>query len=158
MDCLVLFLLERVNNLIFSNTHIYIFFWLAKLYVFIKDKVKYKEVMWLYVTCNFAVINGSVIWDRPSIVGSYHKDCNCFRSIDWGWSGFLSHQILKRRSFLKNDDLIIFVDFEGIFAGFSWINNPMLWVFYWFVNTSCKVGIFWGLVFKKKMCSERSKL
>uniref|UniRef100_H2QT46 Meprin A subunit n=1 Tax=Pan troglodytes TaxID=9598 RepID=H2QT46_PANTR len=59
-------------------------------------------------------INDTVIWDRPSRVGTYHTDCNCFRSIDLGWSGFISHQMLKRRSFLKNDDLIIFVDFEDI--------------------------------------------
>ncbi|KAB0361224.1 hypothetical protein FD754_005380, partial [Muntiacus muntjak] len=59
-------------------------------------------------------INGSVIWDRPSVVGSYDNNCECFRSIDWGWSAVISHQMLKRRSFLKNDDLIIFVDFEDI--------------------------------------------
>uniref|UniRef100_G1QWR9 Meprin A subunit n=1 Tax=Nomascus leucogenys TaxID=61853 RepID=G1QWR9_NOMLE len=61
-----------------------------------------------------AVINDTCIWDRPSRVGTYHTDCNCFRSIDMGWSGFISHQMLKRRSFLKNDDLIMFVDFEDI--------------------------------------------
>ncbi|XP_077018108.1 meprin A subunit alpha [Tamandua tetradactyla] len=61
-----------------------------------------------------SAINGSVIWDRPSTVGSYDKDCDCFRSMSWGWSGFISHGMLKRRSFLKNDDLIIFVDFEDI--------------------------------------------
>ncbi|XP_006860592.1 PREDICTED: LOW QUALITY PROTEIN: meprin A subunit alpha [Chrysochloris asiatica] len=59
-------------------------------------------------------LNDSVIWDRPSMVGSYDQNCSCFRSIDWGWSGFISHQMLNRRSFLKNDDLIIFVDFEDI--------------------------------------------
>nr|XP_012304229.1 meprin A subunit alpha isoform X1 [Aotus nancymaae] len=59
-------------------------------------------------------INDTVIWDRPSRVGTYDADCNCFRSISWGWSGFISHQMLKRRSFLKNDDLIMFVDFEDI--------------------------------------------
>lgn len=51
-------------------------------------------------------------------MGSYHKDCDCFRSIDWGWSNFISHEMLKRKSFLKNDDLIIFVDFEGTFPDF----------------------------------------
>ncbi|KAM9665242.1 LOW QUALITY PROTEIN: meprin A subunit alpha [Trichechus inunguis] len=61
-----------------------------------------------------SAINDSVIWDRPSIVGSYDQGCGCFRTIDWGWNSFISHQILKRRSFLKNDDLIIFVDFEDI--------------------------------------------
>ncbi|KAB1261381.1 Meprin A subunit alpha [Camelus dromedarius] len=61
-----------------------------------------------------AAINGSVIWDRPSTVGSYHNSCDCYRGIDWGWSAVISHQMLKRRSFLKNDDLIMFVDFEDI--------------------------------------------
>ncbi|XP_045399642.1 meprin A subunit alpha [Lemur catta] len=61
-----------------------------------------------------SAINGSVIWDRPSRVGSYDTDCDCFRSIDLGWSAFISHQMLARRSFLKNDDLIMFVDFEDI--------------------------------------------
>uniref|UniRef100_A0A8C5V8L5 Meprin A subunit n=1 Tax=Microcebus murinus TaxID=30608 RepID=A0A8C5V8L5_MICMU len=59
-------------------------------------------------------INGSVIWDRPSRVGSYDTNCDCFRSLDWGWNTFISHQMLGRRSFLKNDDLIMFVDFEDI--------------------------------------------
>uniref|UniRef100_G3T3H4 Meprin A subunit n=2 Tax=Loxodonta africana TaxID=9785 RepID=G3T3H4_LOXAF len=58
--------------------------------------------------------NDSVIWDRPSVMGSYDQDCGCFRTVDWGWNNFISHQMLKRRSFLKNDDLIIFVDFEDI--------------------------------------------
>ncbi|XP_037700458.1 meprin A subunit alpha [Choloepus didactylus] len=61
-----------------------------------------------------SAINDSVIWDRPSTVGFYDEDCDCFRSIDWGWSGFISHEMLRRRRFLKNDDLIIFVDFEDI--------------------------------------------
>ncbi|XP_060046803.1 meprin A subunit alpha [Erinaceus europaeus] len=59
-------------------------------------------------------VNGSVIWDRPSLVGSYESSCNCYRNPDWGWTNFISHQWLGRRSFLKNDDLIMFVDFEDI--------------------------------------------
>ncbi|XP_025846999.2 meprin A subunit alpha [Vulpes vulpes] len=61
-----------------------------------------------------SAINNSVIWDRPSKMGAYDKDCDCFRGIDWGWSSVISHQMLKRKSFLKNDDLIMFVDFEDI--------------------------------------------
>ncbi|XP_075859424.1 meprin A subunit alpha [Microcebus murinus] len=61
-----------------------------------------------------SAINGSVIWDKPSRVGSYDTNCDCFRSLDWGWNTFISHQMLGRRSFLKNDDLIMFVDFEDI--------------------------------------------
>ncbi|XP_036269451.1 meprin A subunit alpha isoform X2 [Pipistrellus kuhlii] len=60
-----------------------------------------------------SAINGSVIWDRPTIVGTYDENCNCYRSIDWN-RGTISHSILKRRSYLKNDDLIMFVDFEDI--------------------------------------------
>ncbi|KAM7136998.1 meprin A subunit alpha [Molossus nigricans] len=59
-------------------------------------------------------INDSVIWDRPSVVGTYDQNCSCYRSIERGWNDFISHQMLKRRSFLKNDDLIMFVDFEDI--------------------------------------------
>ncbi|KAL1771248.1 meprin A subunit alpha [Sigmodon hispidus] len=61
-----------------------------------------------------SAINGSVIWDRPSKVGVYDKDCGCFRSIDWGWGHAISHRMLRRKSFLKDDTLILFVDFEDL--------------------------------------------
>ncbi|XP_057607875.1 meprin A subunit alpha [Chionomys nivalis] len=61
-----------------------------------------------------AAINGSVIWDRPSQVGVYNEDCNCYKSIDWGWGQAISHELLRRRRFLKDDTLIIFVDFEDL--------------------------------------------
>ncbi|XP_040839035.1 meprin A subunit alpha [Ochotona curzoniae] len=61
-----------------------------------------------------SAINGSVIWDRPSTVGTYDAHCDCYRTIDYGWSSVVSHQMLRRRSFLKNDDLIILVNFEDI--------------------------------------------
>ncbi|OBS65920.1 hypothetical protein A6R68_05539, partial [Neotoma lepida] len=35
-------------------------------------------------------------------------------SIDWGWVQAISHQLLVRRHFLKDDTLIIFVDFEDL--------------------------------------------
>ncbi|CAK6446920.1 unnamed protein product [Pipistrellus nathusii] len=60
-----------------------------------------------------SAINDSVIWDRPTIVGTYDENCKCYRSIDWN-RGTISHSMLKRRSYLKNDDLIMFVDFEDI--------------------------------------------
>ncbi|XP_028622573.1 meprin A subunit alpha [Grammomys surdaster] len=60
-----------------------------------------------------SAINGS-IWDSPSKVGVYDKDCGCFRSIDWGWGQAISHQLLTRRKFLKDDTLIIFVDFKDL--------------------------------------------
>ncbi len=31
-----------------------------------------------------------------------------------GWRSFIKHYDLRRRNYLKNDDLVIFVDFEGM--------------------------------------------
>ncbi|XP_053317208.1 meprin A subunit alpha [Spea bombifrons] len=53
-------------------------------------------------------------WERPSLTGPYDPSCNCNRSADYGWSTFITHDHLKRRSFLKNDDLIIFVEFSDL--------------------------------------------
>ncbi|XP_042121718.2 meprin A subunit alpha [Peromyscus maniculatus bairdii] len=61
-----------------------------------------------------SAINDSVIWDRPSKVGAYDQACDCFRSLDWGWGQAISHQMLMRKRFLKDDTLIIFVDFEDL--------------------------------------------
>ncbi|XP_048154648.1 meprin A subunit alpha [Corvus hawaiiensis] len=58
--------------------------------------------------------NGAIIWDKPSIAGRYDESCNCNRSVAWGWSNFISHRQMRRRSFLKNDDLIIFAEFNDI--------------------------------------------
>ncbi|NXU66312.1 MEP1A protein, partial [Horornis vulcanius] len=58
--------------------------------------------------------NGSIIWDKPSIAGRFDESCNCHRSIAWGWSNFISHSQMRRRSFLKNDDLIVFAEFNDI--------------------------------------------
>ncbi|NXO42933.1 MEP1A protein, partial [Locustella ochotensis] len=58
--------------------------------------------------------NGNVIWDKPSIAGRFDEACNCNRSVAWGWSNFISHSQMRRRSFLKNDDLIIFAEFNDI--------------------------------------------
>ncbi|XP_038606794.1 meprin A subunit alpha [Tachyglossus aculeatus] len=63
---------------------------------------------------HISAINNASIWDRPSLVGKFDSDCKCFRSIDFGWTNFISHQQLQRRSFLKNDNLIIFVEFEDL--------------------------------------------
>ncbi|XP_027627874.1 meprin A subunit alpha [Tupaia chinensis] len=71
----------------------------------------------IFTTSSFEIFPGmnySTIWNRPSIEGSYDDDCQCYRSSGLSWSRLISHQMLKRRSFLKNDDLIIFVDFEDI--------------------------------------------
>ncbi|XP_067401057.1 meprin A subunit alpha [Emydura macquarii macquarii] len=58
--------------------------------------------------------NGTSIWDKPSIVGTFDPSCNCYRSNSWGWSGFISHKQLRQRNFLKNDDLIIFAEFQDL--------------------------------------------
>lgn len=56
---------------------------------------------------------GHLIWDNPSKVGRYDPSCGCYRGVSWGWRNFVKHFDLRRRNYLKNDDLIIFVDFEG---------------------------------------------
>ncbi|XP_072494153.1 meprin A subunit alpha [Notamacropus eugenii] len=61
-----------------------------------------------------SAINNSVIWDRPSIVGTYEASCDCYKSISWGWGAVVSHKQLQQRSFIKDDTLVIFVDFEDI--------------------------------------------
>ncbi|XP_010184864.1 PREDICTED: meprin A subunit alpha-like [Mesitornis unicolor] len=63
--------------------------------------------------------NGTLIWDRPSIAGKFDASCNCYRSVAWGWTNFISHSQMRQRSFLKNDDLIIFAEFHDI----SHLNN-----------------------------------
>nr|XP_019590164.1 PREDICTED: meprin A subunit alpha [Rhinolophus sinicus] len=80
----------------------------------VRNRMSSSMVFTTSKTQTSSAINGSVIWDRPSIVGSYDQNCKCYRSLDWGRSNVISHQMLKRRNFLKNDDLIIFVDFEDI--------------------------------------------
>uniref|UniRef100_W5KRZ7 Meprin A subunit n=1 Tax=Astyanax mexicanus TaxID=7994 RepID=W5KRZ7_ASTMX len=56
----------------------------------------------------------SELWNKPSIFGTWDDTCNCFRGPEFGWSTFISHQQLKRRSFLKNDDLIVTVNFDDL--------------------------------------------
>ncbi|KAM9382224.1 meprin A subunit alpha [Phaethornis superciliosus] len=58
--------------------------------------------------------NRTLIWDKPSLTGILDNSCNCYRSRSWGWTNFISHSQMRRRSFLKNDDLIIFADFHDI--------------------------------------------
>nr|XP_005485137.1 meprin A subunit alpha [Zonotrichia albicollis]ADD70282.1 meprin A, alpha (PABA peptide hydrolase) [Zonotrichia albicollis] len=58
--------------------------------------------------------SGTIIWDKPSVAGRFDESCNCYRSVTWGWNNFISHSQLRRRSFLKNDDLIIFAEFNDI--------------------------------------------
>ncbi|KAL6096247.1 uncharacterized protein ACO6RY_09992 [Pungitius sinensis] len=58
--------------------------------------------------------DGQLFWDNPSKGGTYDPSCYCYRSQSWGWRNFIKHFDLMRRNYLKNDDLIIFVDFEDI--------------------------------------------
>ncbi|XP_078069869.1 meprin A subunit alpha-like [Mustelus asterias] len=58
--------------------------------------------------------NDTFIWDKPTLTGIYDSTCDCYRSVSWGWSAFMSHKQLQRRSFLKNDDLIIFIEFNDL--------------------------------------------
>ncbi|XP_042336153.1 meprin A subunit alpha-like isoform X3 [Sceloporus undulatus] len=58
--------------------------------------------------------NNSSRWGKPSLLGKLDTSCNCARSGGWGWSKFISHAQLKRRDYLKNDDLIIFAEFEDL--------------------------------------------
>ncbi|XP_035178162.1 meprin A subunit alpha [Oxyura jamaicensis] len=58
--------------------------------------------------------SGTIIWEKPSITGKFDASCNCYRTTDWGWNNFISHSQMRRRSFLKNDDLIIFAEFHDL--------------------------------------------
>ncbi|XP_039605752.1 meprin A subunit alpha-like [Polypterus senegalus] len=58
--------------------------------------------------------DGNFNWDNPSKNGKYDSNCQCYKSGTWGWRAFISHYDLHRRNYLKNDDLIVFVDFEDL--------------------------------------------
>ncbi|XP_013877050.1 meprin A subunit alpha [Austrofundulus limnaeus] len=58
--------------------------------------------------------DGKFFWDNPSKVGTYDSACDCYRSDSWGWRNFIKHFDLGRRNYLKNDDLIIFIDFDDL--------------------------------------------
>ncbi|XP_058469166.1 meprin A, alpha (PABA peptide hydrolase), tandem duplicate 1 [Solea solea] len=58
--------------------------------------------------------DGHLMWDNPSKVGKFDPSCECYRGPSWGWRNFVKHFDLRRRNYLKNDDLIIFIDFEDI--------------------------------------------
>ncbi|RXN06346.1 meprin A subunit alpha-like protein [Labeo rohita] len=57
---------------------------------------------------------GKLIWDNPKNVGTFDPSCQCYRGDSMGWRTFIKHYDLRRRNYLKNDDLIIFVDFEDL--------------------------------------------
>ncbi|XP_061097594.1 meprin A subunit alpha [Conger conger] len=53
-------------------------------------------------------------WEKPGSGGTWVESCQCYWGTGLGWSTFISHKQLMRRSFLKNDDLIITSDFEDL--------------------------------------------
>ncbi|XP_015271066.1 PREDICTED: meprin A subunit alpha-like [Gekko japonicus] len=53
-------------------------------------------------------------WGNPSIHGKFDPVCNCSRGKNWGWSNFATHELLRQRNYLKNDVLVILVDFEDL--------------------------------------------
>ncbi|XP_066533953.1 meprin A, alpha (PABA peptide hydrolase), tandem duplicate 1 [Hoplias malabaricus] len=57
---------------------------------------------------------GNLYWDDPTKVGTYDAACQCYRGESRGWRNFIKHFDLHRRNYLKNDDLIILVDFEDL--------------------------------------------
>ncbi|XP_047430487.1 meprin A subunit alpha [Mugil cephalus] len=60
--------------------------------------------------------DSDAIWNKPTATSGAEWDdsCKCYRSRDYGWSTFISHNQLHRRSFLKNNDLIITGDFNDL--------------------------------------------
>lgn len=61
------------------------------------------------------VSEGKLLWDNPRKVGTFDNSCKCYRGESKGWNSFIKHYDLHRRNYLKNDDLIIFIDFEGVY-------------------------------------------
>ncbi|KAL6096246.1 mep1a [Pungitius sinensis] len=55
-------------------------------------------------------------WNRPTAASGAEWDvgCQCFHGTDFGWSTFISHKHLHSRSFLKENDFIITVDFNDL--------------------------------------------
>ncbi|KAA8583428.1 hypothetical protein FQN60_015974 [Etheostoma spectabile] len=55
-------------------------------------------------------------WNKPTATSGavWDDSCRCHRGADFGWSTFISHKQLHRRSFLKNDDLIITAEFNDL--------------------------------------------
>ncbi|XP_066478326.1 meprin A subunit alpha-like [Tiliqua scincoides] len=60
------------------------------------------------------MLNGTLLWDKPSRTGYFDSFYDRYIGPQWGWNYFLQYNTLLRRNFLKNDNLIIFADFEVI--------------------------------------------
>ncbi|KAJ3606196.1 hypothetical protein NHX12_025717 [Muraenolepis orangiensis] len=61
--------------------------------------------------------DGRLWWDDPSKVGTLDPSCGCYRGPSAGWRNFVKHFDLRRRNYLKNDDLIIF--FAALYETFA---------------------------------------
>lgn len=90
----------------------------------------------VYLSALFPLASdGKLLFDNPSKVGTYDPSCDCYRGVSQGWRNFVKHFDLRRRNYLKNDDLIIFIDFEGKWSVF--------FVEWKYVHTNCQ--ILWNL-------------
>uniref|UniRef100_A0A4W5JI59 MATH domain-containing protein n=1 Tax=Hucho hucho TaxID=62062 RepID=A0A4W5JI59_9TELE len=58
--------------------------------------------------------DGKLRWDNQTNVGTYDPGCGCYRGESRGWRNMIKHFDLRQQNYLKNDDLIIFIDFEDI--------------------------------------------
>ncbi|XP_024276222.1 meprin A subunit alpha [Oncorhynchus tshawytscha] len=67
-------------------------------------------------TRSFTTDTTNPYWVKPTSTSGAEWDAssNCYRGSEYGWTTFLSHDQLHRRSFLKNDDLIIVADFDDL--------------------------------------------
>ncbi|XP_060114559.1 meprin A subunit alpha-like, partial [Heteronotia binoei] len=58
--------------------------------------------------------NNTSRWGSPSSLGKFDPECNCSRGEGWGWRKFATHEQLRQRNYLKNDALVVLVDFEDL--------------------------------------------
>ncbi|XP_026548837.1 meprin A subunit alpha-like [Notechis scutatus] len=58
--------------------------------------------------------NGKPFWDKADITGTFDPFYNTHIGPGWGWHYILPYSELYRRNFVKNDNLIIFSNFEVI--------------------------------------------
>ncbi|KAM3861017.1 meprin A subunit alpha [Diretmus argenteus] len=55
-------------------------------------------------------------WNKPTATSGavWDPSCQCYRGRGYGWPAFISPKQLQKRSFLKNDDLILTIDFNDL--------------------------------------------
>uniref|UniRef100_A0A8D2L7K3 Metalloendopeptidase n=1 Tax=Varanus komodoensis TaxID=61221 RepID=A0A8D2L7K3_VARKO len=74
-----------------------------------------------FVTDPNQIHNGKLLWDKPSITGSVDPLYGRYIGPFWGWNYILPHSELHRKSFLKDDTLMVFVNFEGNVPCYSYV-------------------------------------